>query len=165
MACSRGYLSLSPVRAIFRSIGWNEDEKKKGGGREKKRTDGWICIGGAGLETSIRLDSISRPDRPHSHHPHCPLNGNRIGDSRFVSRFCMTVDPGPVQRRNGTRRAPIVRIDDVKSLEPRQFRADFTHSRIIVHSLHIRISRVWLRGVRLIQGSISKPVSLFSSFT
>lgn len=40
-----------------------EEEKRK------KRLDRCICIGGVRLETSIRLDSISRPARPQSPSP------------------------------------------------------------------------------------------------
>lgn len=62
--------------------------------------------------------------------------------------ICVAVlhDSGPGPRVSDiemAHAAPIVRIDDVKSLEPRQFRADFTlpYPGIIVHPLSpVRIS-------------------------
>ena len=102
-------------------------EKRRAIGVEKEeRKDRCICIGGAtGCETSIRLDSISPAATPVANPAPDEWQSNR--DSRFVSRFCMTVDQGPVASDiEMAHAAPIARIDDVKSLEPRQFRADFT---------------------------------------
>ena len=99
-------------------------KKGKGG---KKRMDGCICIGGV-EGWKHRFDSIRfRVPTGHSHHPQFPLNGNRIGGFEI----CVAVlhDSGPGPRASDVEMAhaaPIVRIGDVKSLEPRQFRADFT---------------------------------------
>lgn len=166
--CSQGYLSLSPSllnkKRIFRSIGegWNDKawriKKGKGG---KKRMDGCICIGGV-EGWKHRFDSIRfRVPTGHSHHPQFPLNGNRIGGFEI----CVAVlhDSGPGPRASDVEMAhaaPIVRIGDVKSLEPRQFRADFTlpdPGLIIVHPC-VRISRVCLPSARVCLISKFSPI-------
>lgn len=133
-------------------------KKGKGG---KKRMDGCICIGGV-EGWKHRFDSIRfRVPTGHSHHPQFPLNGNRIGGFEI----CVAVlhDSGPGPRASDVEMAhaaPIVRIGDVKSLEPRQFRADFTlpdPGLIIVHPC-VRISRVCLRSARVCLISKFSPI-------
>lgn len=81
-----------------------------------------------------RFDSMRFRVPPGRHSP-TPLHPvecqSESRQPRFVSRFCMTVDPGPgVSDVEMAHAAPIVGIDDVKSLEQtrRQFPADFTLS-------------------------------------
>lgn len=81
---------------------------------------------------SVRFRSLSaesRLSRVPRVAPHCRrCEWQSYRDSRFVSRFCMTVDPGSVGESAASKwhtPPPIGRIDGVKSLVPRQFLADF----------------------------------------
>lgn len=125
-------LSLSLSRnkkRIFRSIGegWNDKArrmKKEGRGEEK---DGWMHLhrrSAAGNIDSTRFDFASRQATVT-----IPIPVEWQSNRGFEICVAVLHDSGPGPRASDiemAHAAPIVRIDDVKSLEPRQFCADFT---------------------------------------
>lgn len=95
--CGGGQVAYALGQGHLEGRGCACREKRRAIGVDKEeRKDRCICIGGAtGCETSIRLDSISPASTPVANPAPDEWQSNR--DSRFVSRFCMTVDQGPVQ--------------------------------------------------------------------